>query len=83
MDFLATWFHALLGFFTQRMAMRQAAVCRPVVDRSALRADTPPSNRDGGFGWTNVESVYEPRRAGPTWSGVPSVLDNRATRRGG
>lgn len=83
MDFLAIWFRGLLEFFTQRLAVRQEVPCQRRPVRRDLPEHAPLAEREAGFGWMNVASVYEPRRAGPASGAVRSMLDNRATRRGG
>jgi len=82
MDYLVYVIRSLVSFFTERLAARQVAYCPRREVRRDLPEDASPM-REPGFGWTNVASLYESQRAGPASTGVPSMLDNRATRRGG
>jgi hypothetical protein len=82
MDYLVYVIRSLLKFFTERLAGPQVARCPRRENRRDLPADGSPM-REPGFGWMNVASLYDSERAGPASTGVPSMLDNRATRRGG
>jgi hypothetical protein len=82
MDFLAFLLRSVLEFFTQRTATRQEATCPRRDVRRDLPEQAPHLGRGPGFGWMNVASMYDSPKAGPPSTGVPSMLDNRATRRG-
>lgn len=81
MDFLVLIVRTVLEFCTPS-AMRQEAPC----PRRDIRRDVPEratsDRREAGFGWMNVASMHESRHVGPASTAVPSMLDNRATRRG-
>lgn len=83
MNFLAILLQGLLGFFGQRMAVRQAIIPTRRNDRRDVPEPAAPPGREAGYGWMNVASVYEPRRAASDFDEVPGVLENRVTRRGG
>jgi hypothetical protein len=83
MHYLAIFIQGLLRFFMQPVAVRQQSIAARRNNRRDAPVPSAPLAREPGFGWMNVASVYEPRREPPKWSGIPGVLDDRPTRRGG
>jgi hypothetical protein len=65
------------------MSVRQVAIPVRRTDRRDVPEHAVATQRDAGYGWMNVASVYEPRRAASHFDGVPGVLENKVTRRGG